>query len=37
MSSQPENSGEIVRLEEVRKAYRLGANSVPVLKGINWS
>ncbi|HBC86820.1 MAG TPA: macrolide ABC transporter ATP-binding protein [Lentisphaeria bacterium] len=36
MESPPkENSGEIVRLEDVKKAYRLGSNSVPVLKGIN--
>jgi len=30
-----ESSGEIVRLEEVKKAYRIGTNDVPVLKGIN--
>ncbi|MFZ2653659.1 MAG: ABC transporter ATP-binding protein [Victivallales bacterium] len=30
-----ENSGEIVRLENVKKAYRMGMSDVPVLKGIN--
>jgi len=36
MNNPPmENSGEIVRLENVKKAYRMGMSDVPVLKGIN--